>query len=154
MLELNASDDRYTTLLLNTFSRAARHMISPADIIDQHGSQALTMNQQLLDSLCLMYDPLHLVDQAERNKPGKETRLGVCGNCRGIDVVRNKIKMFAQKKATLPPGRHKIVILDEADRYVDSSSRTSLLRGNTSRSVCAQAVSNVGPYPLTVPVMH
>ena len=26
---------------------------------------------------------------------------------RGIDVVRNKIKMFAQKKVTLPPGRHK-----------------------------------------------
>lgn len=36
--------------------------------------------------------------------------------CRGIDVVRNKIKMFAQKKVTLPSGRHKIVILDEADR--------------------------------------
>jgi DNA polymerase III delta prime subunit len=36
--------------------------------------------------------------------------------CRGIDVVRNKIKMFAQKKVTLPPGRHKIVLLDEADR--------------------------------------
>ena len=35
----------------------------------------------------------------------------------GIDVVRNKIKAFAQKKVTLPPGRHKIVILDEADRY-------------------------------------
>ena len=35
---------------------------------------------------------------------------------RGIDVVRNKIKMFAQQKATLPPGRHKVVILDEADR--------------------------------------
>jgi hypothetical protein len=35
---------------------------------------------------------------------------------RGIDVVRNKIKMFAQKKTTLPPGLHKIVILDEADR--------------------------------------
>jgi replication factor C subunit 2/4 len=31
--------------------------------------------------------------------------------------VRNKIKMFAQKKVTLPPGRHKIVILDEADRW-------------------------------------
>jgi DNA polymerase III delta prime subunit len=30
-------------------------------------------------------------------------------------VVRNKIKMFAQKKVTLPLGRHKIVILDEAD---------------------------------------
>lgn len=36
--------------------------------------------------------------------------------CRGIDVVRNKIKMFAQKKVTLPPGRHKIILLDEADR--------------------------------------
>jgi DNA polymerase III delta prime subunit len=35
----------------------------------------------------------------------------------GIDVVRNRIKGFAQKKVTLPPGRHKLVILDEADRY-------------------------------------
>ena len=34
---------------------------------------------------------------------------------RGIDVVRNKIKMFAQKKVSLPEGKHKIVILDEAD---------------------------------------
>jgi len=39
-----------------------------------------------------------------------------CGGPSGIDTVRNKIKMFAQKKVTLPPGRHKIVILDEADR--------------------------------------
>jgi len=38
---------------------------------------------------------------------------------RGIDVVRNKIKMFAQKKTTLPAGLHKIVILDEADRCLD-----------------------------------
>lgn len=38
-------------------------------------------------------------------------------NDRGIDVVRNKIKMFAQQKVTLPRGRHKIVILDEVDRY-------------------------------------
>ena len=35
---------------------------------------------------------------------------------RGIDVVRNKIKTFAQKKVTLPKGRHKVIILDEADR--------------------------------------
>ena len=35
---------------------------------------------------------------------------------RGIDVVRNRIKMFAHQKVTLPKGRHKIVILDEADR--------------------------------------
>lgn len=39
-----------------------------------------------------------------------------CRVCRGIDVVRNKIKMFAQQKVTLPKGRHKIIILDEADR--------------------------------------
>lgn len=32
-------------------------------------------------------------------------------------MVRNRIKGFAQKKVTLPPGRHKLVILDEADRY-------------------------------------
>lgn len=37
-------------------------------------------------------------------------------NDRGIDVVRNKIKMFAQQKVTLPKGKHKIIILDEADR--------------------------------------
>lgn len=35
---------------------------------------------------------------------------------RGIDVVRNRIKMFAQKKVTLPAGRHKVILLDEADR--------------------------------------
>lgn len=43
----------------------------------------------------------------------------------GIDVVRNRIKGFAQKKVTLPQGRHKLVILDEADRFV--SARVSLL---------------------------
>ena len=32
-------------------------------------------------------------------------------------MVRNWIKMFAHQKVTLPIGRHKIVILDEADRY-------------------------------------
>jgi replication factor C subunit 2/4 len=34
---------------------------------------------------------------------------------RGIDTVRNKIKMFAMKKVNLPPNRQKIIILDEAD---------------------------------------
>ncbi|KAL9097767.1 MAG: hypothetical protein Q9165_000093 [Trypethelium subeluteriae] len=34
---------------------------------------------------------------------------------RGIDVVRNRIKGFAQKKVTLPQGMQKVVILDEAD---------------------------------------
>lgn len=45
---------------------------------------------------------------------------GLITRCRGIDVVRNKIKAFAQKKVTLPSGRHKIVILDEADRFASS----------------------------------
>lgn len=44
-------------------------------------------------------------------------------NERGIDVVRNKIKMFAQQKVTLPPGRHKIVILDEADSMTDGAQQ-------------------------------
>lgn len=39
-------------------------------------------------------------------------------NERGIDVIRNKVKTFAQQKVTLPPGRHKIIILDEVDRFV------------------------------------
>ena len=33
--------------------------------------------------------------------------------------------MFAQKKVTLPPGRHKIVILDEADRCGRTSRRAN-----------------------------
>lgn len=49
---------------------------------------------------------------------------------RGIDVVRNKIKTFAQKKVTLPPGRHKIIILDEADRCAVSSPLYILTKGN------------------------
>ncbi|KAJ3342888.1 replication factor C subunit 4 [Kappamyces sp. JEL0680] len=44
---------------------------------------------------------------------------------RGIDVVRNRIKMFAQKKVTLPPGRHKIVILDEADSMTASAQQVA-----------------------------
>ncbi|KAL1237672.1 Replication factor C subunit [Trichinella spiralis] len=35
-------------------------------------------------------------------------------NDRGIDVIRNKVKMFAQQRVTLPAGKQKIVILDEA----------------------------------------
>lgn len=41
---------------------------------------------------------------------------------RGIDVVRETIKGFAQKKVTLPQGRHKIIILDEADSMTKSIS--------------------------------
>ncbi|KAG7304652.1 replication factor C subunit 4 [Plutella xylostella] len=62
-------------------------------------------------------------------------------NDRGIDVVRNKIKMFAQQKVTLPPGRHKIVILDEADSMTEGAQqalrRTMELYSSTTRFALA-----------------
>ena len=62
-------------------------------------------------------------------------------DARGIDVVRNKIKMFAQQKVTLPPGRHKIIILDEADSMVAGAQqalrRTMEIYSNTTRFALA-----------------
>lgn len=62
-------------------------------------------------------------------------------NERGIDVVRNKIKSFAQQKITLPPGRHKVVILDEADSMTEGAQqalrRTMEIYSNTTRFALA-----------------
>lgn len=62
-------------------------------------------------------------------------------NERGIDVVRNKIKMFAQQKITLPSGRHKIVILDEADSMTEGAQqamrRIMEMYSNTTRFALA-----------------
>ncbi|XP_063973646.1 replication factor C subunit 2 [Diachasmimorpha longicaudata] len=62
-------------------------------------------------------------------------------NDRGIDVVRNKIKLFAQKKVNLPKGKHKIIILDEADSMTDGAQqalrRTMEIYSHTTRFALA-----------------
>ncbi|CAO1633919.1 unnamed protein product [Parajaminaea phylloscopi] len=65
---------------------------------------------------------------------------------RGIDVVRNKIKNFAQKKVSLPPGKHKLIILDEADSMTTGAQqalrRTMEIYSNTTRFCLACNQSN------------
>jgi len=67
-------------------------------------------------------------------------------NDRGIDVVRNKIKLFAQKKVNLPQGKHKIIILDEADSMTPGAQqalrRTMEIYSNTTRFALACNMSS------------
>lgn len=70
---------------------------------------------------------------------------------RGIDVVRNKIKQFAQTKILLPAGRHKIIILDEADSMTPGAQqalrRTMEIYSNTTRFAfaCNQSSKIIEP---------
>ena len=52
-----------------------------------------------------------------------------------------RIKMFAQKKCTLPPGKHKIIILDEADSMTSGAQqalrRTMEIYSKTTRFALA-----------------
>jgi len=65
---------------------------------------------------------------------------------RGIDVVRNRIKGFAQKKVSLPPGRQKIIILDEADSMTGGAQqalrRTMEIYSSSTRFAFACNQSN------------
>ncbi|KAJ6228883.1 replication factor c subunit 2 [Anaeramoeba flamelloides] len=65
---------------------------------------------------------------------------------RGIDVVRNTIKMFSKKKVTLPKGRHKIIILDEADSMTSAAQqalrRIMEIYSSTTRFALACNFSN------------
>ncbi|KAI8115718.1 Replication factor C subunit 4, partial [Lucilia cuprina] len=71
---------------------------------------------------------------------------------RGIDVVRGRIKQFAQKTVNLPPGMHKIVILDEADSMTPGAQqalrRTMEIFSNTTRFAFACNQSNKVIEPL------
>lgn len=66
-------------------------------------------------------------------------------DARGIDVVRNQIKNFAMTHVKLPPGRHKIIILDEADSMTTSAQqalrRTMEVYSNSTRFCLACNIS-------------
>ena len=73
-------------------------------------------------------------------------------DARGIDVVRNRIKSFAMNKVTLPKGRQKIIILDEADSMTTAAQqalrRTMEIYSNTTRfclacNVCTKIIEAI-----------
>mmetsp|Transcript_72488 Transcript_72488/g.136925 ORF Transcript_72488/g.136925 Transcript_72488/m.136925 type:complete len:318 (-) Transcript_72488:72-1025(-) len=65
---------------------------------------------------------------------------------RGIDVVREKIKGFAQQKISLPEGKLKVIILDEADSMTGAAQqamrRTMEIFSTTTRFALACNISS------------
>jgi len=65
---------------------------------------------------------------------------------RGIDVVREKIKGFAQQKVSLPEGKLKVIILDEADSMTGAAQqamrRTMEIFSQTTRFALACNISS------------
>ncbi|OLP85310.1 Replication factor C subunit 2 [Symbiodinium microadriaticum] len=65
---------------------------------------------------------------------------------RGIDVVREKIKGFAQQKVSLPEGKLKVIILDEADSMTQAAQqamrRTMEIFSETTRFALACNISS------------
>ncbi len=67
-------------------------------------------------------------------------------------MVRNQIKEFAKTQVTLPPGRHKIIILDEADSMTEGAQqalrRTMEVYGKTTRFAlaCNQSEKIIGQF--------
>lgn len=65
---------------------------------------------------------------------------------RGIDVVREKIKGFAQQKVSLPEGKLKVIILDEADSMTQAAQqamrRTMEIYSQTTRFALACNISS------------
>lgn len=61
-------------------------------------------------------------------------------------IVRGEIKQFSRKQVTLPPGKHKIVILDEADSMTDGAQqalrRVMEIHSDTTRFALACNFSN------------
>jgi replication factor C subunit 2/4 len=66
---------------------------------------------------------------------------------RGIEVVREQIKKFAQKKVNLPPGHTKVIILDGADSLTEGAQhalRISLISSAEGASqICSTMASSI-----------
>jgi len=70
---------------------------------------------------------------------------------RGVEFIRNTVKTFAKKKLTLPPGRHKVIIIEEAESIPNDAQqvlrRIMELYSGTTRFVfsCNTSVKIIEP---------